>query len=332
MPASAHSQRIIRFCLDYPASIGWGHGVRCSTIAHELLSRGCRVELLTTTPDTPPDMWGREFPATVHIPSWEYAPPHAGCDAWVIDHYALRSGHPFYDTLIQNRQSVIVIDDIPAPSSMENASGVINPNPYAKPSDYPAKPAVCGPSLALIRSGFHAPEAIPGIKDRLPPEFLVMIMGGSDPSHVAERSWEWIKNKNWAPPLPIVFVNPPFQIPESSIHISTRPLDAPGLSWLFDRASAVISAAGSTLCEIAFCNTPFVAVKVADNQTLTCKFAEDIWNMPVLYPDSFVPDELNRALSRITMGNSNARKHAFNPPVDAGGPGRAADFILRQTS
>lgn len=332
MPSSAHSQRIIRFCLDYAAKDGWGHGVRCSTIAHELVAWGCKVELMTTTPDAPPDIWGRAFPTTIHIPSWENALPPAGCDAWVVDQYALRKGHPFYDALIHSHQSVIVIDDIPAPSSAANACGVINPNPYSTPSDYPSSPALCGPSVALIRSGFQTPSAIPGIEDRLPPEFLVMIMGGSDPSHVAERSWEWIKNKKWNPPLPIVFVNPPFRIPECGIHIATGPLDAPALSWLFSRASAVISAAGSTLCEIAFCRTPFLAVKVAANQTLACKYAEDIWRMPVLYADSLDPEELDRALSQIKRLDASANTHDFNPPVDADGPARAADFILRQTT
>ncbi|MBN2235505.1 MAG: hypothetical protein JW706_10175 [Opitutales bacterium] len=290
------------------------------------------MELMTTTPGAPPAIWGAAFEAIHHIPSWNITQTSTVCDAWVLDQYDLRKGHSFYETLLRNNQKVIVVDDLPDPCAVEGACGVINPNPYAKPSDYPGIPSACGPSFALIRPAFKTPGAPPQTGRSLPPGFIVMIMGGSDPKHIAERCWSWIQRGEWAPPLPIVFVNPPFIIPDSSNHLTTGPLDAPALSHLFSHARCIISAAGSTLGEIVCCRSPFLAIRVASNQDLACAFAETVWKMPVIDADKLTPQSLSIGLSRMDLVPPVVGKPIFHPAIDGDGPARAAGFIIRLAS
>ncbi|MDD4349576.1 MAG: hypothetical protein PHF70_10750 [Opitutales bacterium] len=332
MPTTTHSQPKIRFCLDHSDGIGWGHGVRCSTIAHELTSAGFHVELMTTTPGDPPAIWGGAFEAIHHIPSWDNPQASSVCDAWVLDQYDLRKGHSFYEALLRINQKVIVVDDLPDPFAVAGACGVINPNPYAKPSDYPGIPSACGPSFALIRPAFKTPGTPPQTGRGLPPGFIVMIMGGSDPKHIAERCWRWIQQGDWDPPLPVVFVNPPFKIPDSSKHLATGPLNAPALSHLFSQARCILSAAGSTLGEIVCCHSPFLAIRVASNQDLACAFAETVWKMPVIDADKLTPQSLSIGLSRMDLISPLGGKPIFDPAIDGEGPARASAFIIRLAS
>jgi len=119
--------------------------------------------------------------------------------------------------------------------------------------------------------------------------------------------------------------------PSATVH---RDIPAEALRELMRAADLAVSAAGQTLCELARCGTPTLAVAVASNQernlaawsALGAALSADRWSEPDL------AGRLRAGLARLAPRESRARAAAVGPPVIDGQGTRRLALWLAETA
>ncbi len=273
---SGHST--ICFCLDAGASLGWGHAMRCHTLAQEFQKAGIRTELITTSQDFE---WSTHFPLFENpsiINDWGQSslqPNRIG----ILDHKELVADYRFLERWLTCFEKAIVIDDEinPIPESLDL---VINPNVYAKEGNYPANASLTGPEYTILRAGFSTPQTIPELAG-IPAPYLPIILGGNDAHNLQDTLIEYLAPHTRELP-PVIIVNAKKESSIPSIHGICRSLDASELAYLFKHSAFAITSLGGTANELAYCETPFIGICLNQNQRNLSDFAAEYWQMPAI--------------------------------------------------
>jgi UDP-2,4-diacetamido-2,4,6-trideoxy-beta-L-altropyranose hydrolase len=259
---------------DGGPEIGFGHLVRTSALASELLRQGHSVTYAATTPESVTDV----CPAgveTVELPARTDVSPFRelikeGADVVLIDSYLADED---YQHAVRDLVPLAVVsDDTRHPIC---ADLVINGNLGAKNLDYEVlgdEPAWClGPDYLLLR------ESITELASREPPwreepERALVSMGGSD---IADLTPTVIRAFDGFDLSVEAIVGPGFSerqerdVRAVATDIST---DVQGTRYPDDlaermfRADFAVSTASSTTYELLALGTPIVSRPVADNQ------------------------------------------------------------------
>lgn len=276
---------------DSGAETGIGHVMRCLALAQAWQDRGGTVAFITAT-----DVSGLTKRVRAEGVEWIKIPSRSGSDddaritgaiaknhkaSWVVvDGYHFDTA--YFTTLKEiSEVKVIAIDDLGRTSVM-SSDLILNQNIYASPGLYPEVkvPLLLGTRYALIRREFIRKGRV---ERKMPPvaQKILVSMGGSDPDNTALKVLNAFRDIA-DPDGPAVVILTGYSNSHYDLLVKTaenlpgvrviRPTgDMPGLMEWADMA---ITAAGSTVWEMAFMGLPIITLVIAENQMQVAKELE----------------------------------------------------------
>ncbi len=270
---------------DATTGMGTGHLMRCLALAAAWREQGGAVRLLTHC--EPDGLAARAAGMGIDVQRLSGHHPHPadlpatlaaldampGCAA-ALDGYHFDAA--YQRTVRAHAAASLVVDDAGGRDGYE-ADLLLNQNLGAEALAY-RLPAHCapllGPRYALLRPEFLAP----GLRRERQPERVarvVVTMGGADPSNHTGAALGALAAAHRAHPgfavTAIVGAANP-NLPALRAQVASLPMPvtlevAPeGMPGLLAAADLAVSAAGSTVWELAHLGVPTVAVVIADNQ------------------------------------------------------------------
>lgn len=267
----------IQFALrtDGGEDIGYGHLIRSSALAEEILDRGHAVTVASMTPDSARQV----FPAAVETVNLrEWGDPESSVE-WLI---TVNPDAVFTDTnIVDTAYQRAIRERVPLAVMQDYAQQAVcadlyvNGNLYAQTLDYEfegRQPEIClGPDYVLLRKEIRtlANEDPPW---RDVPERALVTLGGSDTANltpIITRAFDGFDIS-----IDIV-VGPGFSahqertVREAADAITadvTVTCDPPDLPERMFQADFALCTTSSTIYELFALGTPIIGVAVADNQ------------------------------------------------------------------
>jgi len=268
---------------DGGPSLGYGHLVRTSALATQLLAAGHEVTYATTTPDSIRDDSPDGF-ETVALPDRANPAPFvewleaARPDVVFTDAYPVDTD---YQRAVREHVSLVVLQDDSRYAVCADA--FVNGNLYANDLDYEfvgGEPRTClGPDYALLRDDISRLAADDPPWRKRPARALVT-MGGSDVAKVTPTA---VRAFDGTALCVEVVVGPGFSerqeraVREAARDISTTVevvRDPPDLPERMFQADFAVSTASTTTYELLALGTPIVSRPVVDNQSLIARALE----------------------------------------------------------
>ena len=357
----------VLFRADGSGHVGFGHLVRCSTLAREFKDAGLRVLLATRRPGGFPQWVTDLFPGEIHElegpgdPVLEQAGPSSHAD-WlgtsqgedadqllelldrldmerveylIVDHYGIdetwhRRVRPFC-------RKLVAIDDLADRGMDVDVLLDQNRSPEQAAVDYgerlPSKAVLlAGPHWSLIRREFRDHRGEPRTTNPEVPRVLV-IMGGSDPDELTSDVIQSLTGID--PPLDVtVVIGQPDQLErlesmrESTGHSLHIRVAETQMASLMARADFAISAAGSTVWELCCIGVPMVLLATEANQQAVVQQAQTV-GAAVRLPE-VQPGAVSAIIGAMLKegGRMEAMSHAGRELVDGGGARRVSEVIL----
>ena len=264
------SRRVL-FAVEDGGSVGLGHVRRVEPLIAELSRRGLIVEVLSDRLTAIGQQILRMAGASSTRSGGGEVLHRSDAHCVVIDGYRYGA-----DVLTQEASPLgpplVLFDDNPNDKSYAVATAIVNGSVCAVESEYldrGASYAWCGPDFILLRDSVRSSSSNPSARSG-----LVMSFGGSDPLKVSEEALVAIKRIRGAlgKDLPCTLIVGPQNdrwpiLAERSkacgIAAVMNPADLP---QRFAAARVAWVAAGSTVWELNYLQTPTVATVVAKNQ------------------------------------------------------------------
>jgi len=327
MKKGATNRNQIVFRADADTRMGAGHIMRCLSLAQAWQDTGGRATFLTMSDSALlKDRLKSEGMTVENLAAQQGSSQdaaqtavlaqHVGA-AWVIvDGYHFDVG--YQEMLNKSGVQLLVIDDM-GRSDLCDADIVLNQNIHAGEHLYPNRKAniqlMLGTRYALLRREFRKWRQW---KRHTPPEArnILVTLGGSDPDNATRKVMQAL-NHIGAKELEVAVVVGP-----SNPHISSlkdaaarcpsgiRLLHSAGnMAELMAWADIGISAAGSTLYEMAFMGLPGLVLMIADNQA---PLAEELHKAGAVlnlgWQQNLSCDEIGRAIKQMVMDPQMRRK------------------------
>lgn len=269
------------------SQIGFGHISRCSSLYDELKARGVDVEFIVYSEIT-------EFAKDYKVINWlskdfltSYIKENDYC---IVDSYL--AIEELYQVISKRAKRALFIDDngrIQYPRGI-----VVNPSLQSKFA-YPAKAGteyLIGPQYVILRSPF-----INAKRERVNQQVqeVFITLGGADPHHLTPKIVKCLSREMPELTLNVVigkgFTNST-EIKECSgenVNFHEN-VTAEEMKRLMLRSDLAITAAGQTIYELIRTGTPFIPIKVADNQEGNILALKELrlvnealdWNDPLL--------------------------------------------------
>jgi len=267
--------------VDSSPAIGAGHVARCRSLAQGFVDRGGKVTFVMTNalPGTaellaedgfrldmlPVDMGGREDVT-------ETAGMARRHNAGLIVLDGPGFAGPYQDGLARAGFPLVMLDDN-GDLGPYRAAVIVNQNAHATKTLYPRHvEALCGPRFVMLRREFRNRVQTPApVRDTA--ERVLITLGGTDPAGATTQVIEAFA------PLPagkfqlgaIVGSGNPHleainQAAAQSPHRVAVRQSVADMSAAMASADLAVSAAGTTLWELAYMGVPTIAVIVAENQ------------------------------------------------------------------
>lgn len=273
------------FRADANKNIGMGHIMRCLSIADALSGVGCHVDFLVADDGVSKQIIDRGYNAIVlnsdyqsmdeELAHW----PNIVANLIIIDSYYVTRT---YFLEVKRRMKgvggkLIYLDDVlsfPYPVDIlinynSYAAALIYDNLYAETSV--KKPhMILGPTFAPLRSMFRG---VPGHPQPKKVESILISTGGSDELHLALSIIRFLSENKREDRRVYHFLLGAMNADKESIrelamkneHIVIHE-NVSDMRRMICSSDLVISAAGSTLYEIASCGVPLITYSIADNQ------------------------------------------------------------------
>ena len=267
------SRPLVALRCDAGRDTGLGHLLRCIALAEALQGGGCDVVLLGSVGDVPLAerlLAQRQIP--VHPAPEGPLPPlldALGAVALVVDSYDVP---PTVNAEVRaSGRLVVAIVDAAAPDL--DADLLVNPNYGAEAAmASPHQGAVlAGVPYALLRSSVThrrppAPPGVPVVARR-----VLVVLGGTDVLMVAATATEQLLATGLPLEIDVVCSTPEILarvdgLPRGEGQRVSALLPVEDLAGLAAGADLVLSAAGTTVWELACLGRPMALVTVADNQ------------------------------------------------------------------
>lgn len=264
-------------------SLGLGHLVRCLAIAEALKER-YKTHIRFICRDYPK---GIQLIQSHHF-SVDTIPPQCNleedlcksialindADIVIADSYTFNTE---YLRRLKNHRKIVAIDDM---MDRDLPVDVVIGNAYATREDYGSKIAketilLSGPDYLPLRKEFQQ------ISERSIPDELSTVLitfGGEDPQNVTQHVVESIATypKKLSLKILIGAAYPHSKSLERALEQSRHPYEVycniPNVLPLFQQCDVAITAAGTTVWELAACGIPMLIIQSADNQTKVVEY------------------------------------------------------------
>lgn len=335
------SGRRLAIRADGATGIGVGHVMRCLAIAARWVQAGGSARLAcSAVPDSVADRYGAAGVAVERRSVWLPVDLLAGVDAVVVDLPTIKG-----DDLaaIAGGHAVLVTVDDMADRPSYPGDIVLNQNAHASAALYRGKTAArlcAGPSWCLLRPGFAERRAAGRtVADRV--SRILVVLGGADPrgysaavvTAVAEAA------STVAPAPEIVLVvgaaNPalsPLQDLAGRLPVPTRVLhDVHDMPALIAASDMAVSAAGSTVWELATLGTPMILGSQNASEIGPATALEAQGAALYLGPFELLRPEALTAAVKALLGDGGRRRRMSNAGRDLV-DGRGVDRLLALVS
>jgi UDP-2,4-diacetamido-2,4,6-trideoxy-beta-L-altropyranose hydrolase len=328
---------------DGDARIGIGHVMRCLALSEAWIAAGGLVRLACTA--VPPTVAERYVAAGAEVSLREMWPPDMvpdGADAIVVD----GAGIPDADiAMLANGSVPLVMIDDSADRAAYPARIVLNQNLHATRDMYRGKTTarLClGPDWCLLRREFlNGGSAARTIPEQV--ATILILMGGADPhgysSLVLEATADAVDRMDGDPEIALVVgaANPAIsELERQAAALPARVAvrhDVRDMAQLLARADLAISAAGSTVWEMATLGLPMIIGAQNDMEVGPAEAmarhgaARNIGRLDLL--DTLIVSETVRALA--TASDERRRMSvAARRLVDGNGANRAVAAIAEE--
>lgn len=278
--------RSLSILADSGPDIGLGHVMRCLAIAEAAASHGISVDFQAPVlPDGIRDRLERS-----HIDSRQSdistGPLHAG-EAAILDGY--RFNESDCRRWRRDRRCLAVIDDNAEKAGFP-VDLLINPNIHADRNMYRVwaspPPLLLGSSYAPLRAEFAEREGRQHCRDQA--DRILLTMGGSDPRKLTSRILSGLAAATRPLHIRVVVGGLAAEAapPEPGPHKIELHRDVADMAAMMEWADIAVTAAGSTIWELAHLGVPTVAVVVADNQRMIGTLAADRGLILLAEPDT----------------------------------------------
>lgn len=266
--------------LDAGPSIGSGHLIRCTALAEELRKYGHKVcflcrNRLSQSIDFPVYYFDRTYsmqecaqysfpPITDELPALSLILKSEQIGCIIVDHYG--ATEEYFHALVGMGIAVVAVDDMCVHKFPVDV--VINGNIYAEDLFYEgATHALLGPEYLLLRKEF---QNVPPKKINTKVSKIYITSGGADPLHFCEAMMQCLVSLDMKTVQMHLIVGPDFE--EGYVH--QLKTSFPHTLFIFhadmrqcmEDADLFITAAGSTLYELAACGTPNISYILAEDQ------------------------------------------------------------------
>ncbi len=326
---------IIAIRADGNSEVGFGHLMRTQALARQLEKCGARVIFLSRNPENVRDYQVEMLNHTADFDAEDTAVEEIlqryGVDMLIIDSYA-------YDQSRLERMAgldliTVCIDDMNLHEF--NVDFVVNGNLYAPQLKYNGRACqLLGSEFLLLREDFNRLSAR---QIGLPMRDVLISLGAADMenatpgllkilfdySHFTELEWHVVIGPVFKNADQIDFLARKY----SNVHIYHKP----PIKNLMSFCDIAISAAGSTIYELAACGVPAISVVVADNQLMLAEEAErQGLAINLGWYQKLQPDKLFRSLEELrddceTRARMSARGQSL---IDGRGAERLAEILL----
>ncbi|MDP3565273.1 MAG: UDP-2,4-diacetamido-2,4,6-trideoxy-beta-L-altropyranose hydrolase [Methanoregula sp.] len=336
---------------DASPQIGTGHVMRCLALGQAWQDYGGTVIFITTS-----DSAALSNRIRKEGMDWEVISTVAGsdADALLTISYAKKTGagwvvvdgYHFNDTylaIIRNAGLQILAIDDKASVPLPHADIVLNQNVYATPYMYlgrePGQTFLLGTKYALIRREFlrNAPlvRPVPNVATR-----ILVTLGGSDPDNVTQTVIESVRDLTSDGRATIMIItgysNPHYDTLAAAaagypgIQLIPPTEEMPGLmAW----AEIAVTAAGSTVWEMALMGVPVLTLVIADNQLPVAEELEKLGAAVNLgRSNRITPEPLGRTIRRV-MESKDIRQDLsakIRVLVDGEGAARTVMYICQE--
>jgi len=324
---------------DGSARLGLGHVVRSVALAEAAARRRMLVRFVMREDAHASDIpRAHGFPVDVlpaALPSgeeaaWLAARASGTPRAWfVVDGYHLGGLVPALRA--RGARVCAVCDDPAGPGAAAQADLLVNPSPAAiTEADADGRRLLVGPRYAPLRASFRRARLGRTTAGQKPWPRLLLLSGGSDVAGLTVRVLGALRAAAALPPFEIVIVlgpSSPAPPPELVVgEVVRAPRD---MAALMASADLAITAAGTSVLELACLGVPALMVTVVGNQAGVAAALEAAGAGLDLGPcDALTPPALLHALARAAR-ERDAWSAAARALVDGGGARRVVAALCR---
>lgn len=315
------------------SDVGLGHITRCCSLYDEIASRGIDVDFYING-----DINNIKFLESYNLVNHEWLSEDylesqvSHQDYCIVDSYL--ADKRLYNVIADSSRIALYIDDnnrIDYPKGI-----VVNPSLNTESIHYNEKEDIeylLGSKFIILRWPFKdvKKETI-----NVTPHRILVIMGGSDMKNVTPTIIKEISNTN----LDIYFdvivgatsknAHIIEEVSKGNVKLHYN-LGAEDIKRLMTQADFAITAAGQTIYELLATGTPFIPVKIADNQKNNLSGLKK-YNPCIRYVDIQEDDWINTLIEEISqIINYNYRlafNHFYDDLVDGLGTKRIIDQLL----
>lgn len=317
--------------------IGLGHVSRCSSLYNEVSDRGISVEFMVFG-----DIGNIDFLNGINIinENWldkEYLFNSISSDDYaIVDSY--KAAKAIYNIISKNTKKALFIDDIGRIAYPEGI--IVNPSLDSSHIDYSQSPnsiLLSGPEYVILRQQFRGVKR-EDISNEV--KRVLIMMGGTDIRGL----------------IPLIINSICRNIPDTEFHIVTGPKDAWNMQSqiseinnitfhknqnatqmieLMASSDLAITAAGQTIYELLATQTPFIPIKVIENQENNIKslLKYNPEQIVLRYDDSDFLSHLNKALEIYSSFEYRKNcKRKYKGLIDGYGSKRIVDYLLKDTN
>lgn len=277
------------FRVDSSSEIGMGHFIRCTALAAEFVDQGYDVFLITSKDSIIPE-WSKKIYKDILFVENEWVIEYEriileqftkirNIDVMIIDTY--KANKTYYKFTLYYSKILGVFDDMGNFSIP--ADVVINGNIYATKLDYTSYPKSCllllGPKYLILRPQFKLVKPIQ-IKEK--PKKILITFGGSDVQNATPVILNAVAGIPDFSDLEFeVLIGPGFkninQIKQISRNLSNINLiyNSENIAEIMKNTDVAVTAAGSTVYELACLGIPSIVFITADNQRLLAQTMQE---------------------------------------------------------
>lgn len=322
---------------DGGPTIGYGHLVRTSALAGQLLDRGHKITYATTTPECVQKICPTGV-NTVTLPSRDDPEParefiRNWADVTIVDSYL--ADEEYQKRLWEVSPLVVVADDT---RHQIVADVLVNGNLYASDLEYEAvgtEPKWClGPEYLLLRRAImeYAEQDPPWSET---PTYAVVTMGGSDIAELTPtiiRAFDGIDIRADAIVGPGFSADQESEIAEAAEEVSADVSvvrDPDELPRRMFHADFAVTTASTTTYELLAVGTPTVCLPIVDNQLLIADALNER-NAATVLERSATRDAFSDAIERYVSDPNlrRARRERGQELVDSEGCVRVRREVL----
>ncbi|MFX0560700.1 PseG/SpsG family protein [Tepidibacillus infernus] len=250
------------------SKFGYGHVVRCSSLYSELENRGIDVEYIINGNEEVVEVLGDKKHMVRNWLSTDYLSTILNNEVYaIVDSYLANFG--IYEYISKHTKKSLFIDDnmrLTYPKGI-----VVNPSIYAKELKYPQIKGVhylLGNEYVILRGSFFDSK-----RETLKTEVkeILVTLGGADIRNITPKILD-ILNTEYPNVVKNVVIGKGFKNIEEIKRIDDKNIsyyyNVNGIEMkaLMLRSDMAISAAGQTIYELIKTETPFIPIRIIDNQ------------------------------------------------------------------